>query len=159
MRGVFFEAAPHAILAAFADSPALFIGCAAARPAGGQLPERGHLPRAGDAGAAVARAVRGARSTGTAPLPLRREPKAERFNLVVPRSACPACKAPIKALQNVPVVSWLLLQRHAAQAAARASARRYPLVEALTGVLSAAVGLEVRLRLAGARRAGAHLVT
>ena len=28
----------------------------------------------------------------------------ERFNLVVPRSACPACKAPITALQNIPVL-------------------------------------------------------
>src|SRR3981189_2981625 len=34
----------------------------------------------------------------------------ERFPLTPPRSACPACKAPIKAWQNVPVVSWLVLR-------------------------------------------------
>ena len=40
-----------------------------------------------------------------------REPaKAEPYNLVAPRSACPSCKAPITAAQNVPVVSWLLLR-------------------------------------------------
>src|SRR5579863_3070497 len=33
-----------------------------------------------------------------------------KFNLIVPRSACPACKAPISALQNVPVLSYLLLK-------------------------------------------------
>src|SRR5271163_704653 len=34
----------------------------------------------------------------------------ERFTLSTPRSACPNCKAPITALQNVPVVSWLVLR-------------------------------------------------
>ena len=34
---------------------------------------------------------------------------AERYNLVVPRSRCPNCNAEITALQNIPVVSWLLL--------------------------------------------------
>src|SRR5580692_2475748 len=33
----------------------------------------------------------------------------EPFTLSKPRSACPECKTPIKAWQNVPVVSWLLL--------------------------------------------------
>lgn len=62
----------------------------------------------------------------------------ERFNLVVPRSACPACRAPITALQNIPVLSWLLLRGRCAHCAAPISAR-YPLVEALTGVLSALI--------------------
>ncbi len=62
----------------------------------------------------------------------------EPFNLVVPRSACPACKAPIRAWQNIPIVSWLVLRGRCAACGARISAR-YPLVEALTGVLSAAV--------------------
>src|SRR5882724_4691465 len=34
----------------------------------------------------------------------------EKFNLVVPRSACPSCKAPITALQNIPVLSYLVLR-------------------------------------------------
>ena len=65
-------------------------------------------------------------------------PAKERFNLVVPRSACPACKAPITALQNVPIVSYLVLRGRCANCGARISAR-YPVVEALTGILSAAV--------------------
>ena len=62
----------------------------------------------------------------------------ERFNLVVPRSACPACRAPITALQNIPILSWLLLGGKCASCGASISAR-YPLVEALTAVLSALV--------------------
>src|SRR6267154_4199910 len=37
-------------------------------------------------------------------------PPPERFSLSVPRSACPVCKAPISALQNIPVMSWLALR-------------------------------------------------
>jgi leader peptidase (prepilin peptidase) / N-methyltransferase len=62
----------------------------------------------------------------------------ERFNLVVPRSACPACKAPITALQNVPVLSYLFLRGRCASCGTRISVR-YPIIEALTGVLSAVV--------------------
>ena len=60
------------------------------------------------------------------------------FNLVVPRSACPACRAPIRAIHNVPLLSWLLLRGKCANCGASISAR-YPLVEALTGLLSALV--------------------
>lgn len=62
----------------------------------------------------------------------------ERFNLIVPRSACPACKAPIKAHQNIPVFSYLFLKGRCAACGARISPR-YPIVEALTGVMSAVV--------------------
>jgi leader peptidase (prepilin peptidase)/N-methyltransferase len=58
-----------------------------------------------------------------------------KFNLVVPRSACPTCKAPITAVQNIPVVSWLALGRKCANCKSPISAR-YPLVELATGVLS-----------------------
>ncbi|MFO1455495.1 MAG: A24 family peptidase [Steroidobacteraceae bacterium] len=68
-----------------------------------------------------------------------REPaKSEPYNLVVPRSACPSCQAPITALQNIPVVSWLALRGKCANCGAGISAR-YPLVELLTGLMSAAV--------------------
>jgi leader peptidase (prepilin peptidase) / N-methyltransferase len=60
------------------------------------------------------------------------------FNLIVPRSACPACKAPITALQNVPLISWLLLRGRCARCGSPISVR-YPLVELLTGLLTAAV--------------------
>jgi leader peptidase (prepilin peptidase)/N-methyltransferase len=58
------------------------------------------------------------------------------FTLSTPRSACPNCKAPITALQNIPVVSWLVLRGRCASCKTRISAR-YPLVELTTGVLSA----------------------
>jgi leader peptidase (prepilin peptidase) / N-methyltransferase len=60
----------------------------------------------------------------------------EPFNLVVPRSACPSCKAPITALQNIPLISWALLRGRCARCGAPISVR-YPLVELLTGILSA----------------------
>ena len=60
------------------------------------------------------------------------------FNLVVPRSACPACKAPITAMQNIPVLSYLFLRGRCANCGVRISAR-YPAIELLTGLLSAAV--------------------
>ncbi len=63
---------------------------------------------------------------------------AARFNLIVPRSTCPKCKAPITALQNIPVVSYLFLRGRCAGCGAPISVR-YPLIEALTGVLSALV--------------------
>ncbi len=65
-------------------------------------------------------------------------PVKERFNLVVPRSACPACKAPITAFQNIPMLSYVFLRGRCASCGVRISLR-YPIVEALTGILSAAV--------------------
>jgi leader peptidase (prepilin peptidase)/N-methyltransferase len=60
----------------------------------------------------------------------------ERFTLSTPRSACPACKSPIKAWQNIPVVSWLILRGRCASCKTKISVR-YPVVELATGVLSA----------------------
>ena len=59
-----------------------------------------------------------------------------RFTLSVPRSACPVCHAPITALQNIPVVSWLALRGRCAACKTGISAR-YPVVELCTGLLSA----------------------
>jgi leader peptidase (prepilin peptidase)/N-methyltransferase len=61
---------------------------------------------------------------------------AEPFTLSTPRSACPNCKAPITALQNIPVLSWLVLRGRCASCKAKISAR-YPIVELTTGLLSA----------------------
>ena len=63
---------------------------------------------------------------------------AERYDLLVPRSRCPSCNAEIKAHQNIPVVSWLLLGGKCASCEARISPR-YPIVELGTAILSAAV--------------------
>jgi len=65
-------------------------------------------------------------------------PKAVRYNLVVPRSACPKCGHMITALENVPVVSWLVLRGKCRACHAPISAR-YPLVELLTGALSGVI--------------------
>jgi len=62
----------------------------------------------------------------------------ERFNLVVPRSRCPSCGAAIKAHQNIPVLSYLLLRGRCAKCRTRISPR-YPVVELVTALLSAAV--------------------
>ena len=62
----------------------------------------------------------------------------ERYNLVHPRSRCPACNAPIRAIHNVPVLSWLVLRGRCAACHAPIS-MRYPLVELATGLAFAAV--------------------
>ena len=58
-----------------------------------------------------------------------------KYNLVVPRSACPTCKQPITALQNIPVLSYVFLGGKCAGCKTRISIR-YPLVEAMTGLLT-----------------------
>jgi leader peptidase (prepilin peptidase) / N-methyltransferase len=65
-------------------------------------------------------------------------PHQGRFNLMVPRSACPHCGHGITALENIPVVSWLVLRGKCSACRAPISAR-YPVVEAVTGLLSAFV--------------------
>ncbi|MGH8539693.1 MAG: prepilin peptidase [Stenotrophobium sp.] len=60
----------------------------------------------------------------------------ETLSLTTPPSCCPHCKAPVRAWQNVPVISWLLLRGKCAKCAAPISVQ-YPLVEAFTGLLSA----------------------
>lgn len=62
----------------------------------------------------------------------------QKYNLVVPRSACPKCKAPITALQNIPIVSWLFLRGKCANCGNPISVR-YPIIELFTAILSAAV--------------------
>lgn len=67
---------------------------------------------------------------------------AAKFNLAVPRSACPACNAPVLARDNVPVLSWLLLKGKCRSCSAPISPR-YPLVETLTAVMSAVVAAKL----------------
>ena len=71
---------------------------------------------------------------------LRGEPshEAARFNLVVPRSRCPACGHGITALENIPLVSWALL-RGRCSACKKPISARYPVIELLTGLASALV--------------------
>ena len=58
------------------------------------------------------------------------------FNLIKPDSTCPSCGHKIRAWENIPVVSWLLLKRKCSACSNPISAR-YPLVELVTGTLSA----------------------
>ncbi|HUW28578.1 MAG TPA: A24 family peptidase [Sulfuriferula sp.] len=58
------------------------------------------------------------------------------YNLMVPRSTCPSCGHLIGALENIPVLSYVWLRGKCAGCSAHISLR-YPLVELLTGLLSA----------------------
>ncbi|HEX5092048.1 MAG TPA: A24 family peptidase [Burkholderiales bacterium] len=63
-------------------------------------------------------------------------PAEGRYNLFVPRSACPSCGRRIAALENVPVLSWLWLRGKCAGCGARISLR-YPVVEVAAGLIGA----------------------
>lgn len=56
------------------------------------------------------------------------------LSVVRPRSACPACNAPIAGYDNIPVLSWLILGGRCRKCKARISPR-YATVELLTGLL------------------------
>lgn len=62
------------------------------------------------------------------------------ISLARPRSACPACGVPIAPYDNIPVLSWVWLRGHCRSCGSGISAR-YPIIEALTAALFAAVAL------------------
>ena len=64
----------------------------------------------------------------------------ERYNLFLPRSACPHCGHKITALENIPLFSWLFLKGRCSSCHQPISAR-YPLVELLCALASVAVAL------------------
>ena len=76
---------------------------------------------------------------------IHRIPRGE--SVVWPASRCPACGAEIRATDNVPVLSYLLLRGRCRNCKAPISAR-YPTVEALTGILFAAAAYEFGFGLA-----------
>jgi leader peptidase (prepilin peptidase)/N-methyltransferase len=59
----------------------------------------------------------------------------EHFNLITPRSRCPHCHSLIRAINNIPVISYLLLKGKCKNCSNRISLR-YPLIELLTGILT-----------------------
>ncbi|MDZ7842952.1 MAG: A24 family peptidase [Gammaproteobacteria bacterium] len=79
------------------------------------------------------------------------EETGEPYNLVHPRSRCPHCQAPVRAIQNIPVVSWLWLRGRCARCRA-AIGLRYPVIEILAAVLAVAALSQFGLswQLAGA---------
>ncbi|WP_435100607.1 prepilin peptidase [Arhodomonas sp. AD133] len=62
-------------------------------------------------------------------------PETPALGLARPASHCPSCQSPVHALDNIPIVSWLLLRGRCRTCHARISAR-YPIVEAVTALLS-----------------------
>lgn len=70
-------------------------------------------------------------------------PKATaRVTLWGPRSACPSCSSTIRAYDNIPVVSFLLLRGRCRDCSTRI-ALRYPLIELMTGFVT--LGLLIAL--------------
>ena len=65
-------------------------------------------------------------------------PAQQRLDLMHPPSRCPSCGTAIRAIQNIPVVSWLALRGKCAACKAPISVR-YPMVEILAGALSVLV--------------------
>ena len=73
-------------------------------------------------------------ATDEAKLP-KKEENQKRFDLISPSSHCPKCNHKIRAWENIPVLSYLILGRKCRQCHSPISFR-YPFVELLTGVLS-----------------------
>jgi leader peptidase (prepilin peptidase)/N-methyltransferase len=67
-------------------------------------------------------------------------PELPPYNLITPRSECPACGHRIAAFENIPVLSFLFLRGRCSACAAPISAR-YPVIELLTGALTIAAVL------------------
>jgi leader peptidase (prepilin peptidase)/N-methyltransferase len=70
------------------------------------------------------------------------------FNLIKPDSTCPNCKHKIRAWENIPVISWLMLGRKCSGCANPISGR-YPAVELLTAIMSAVVAYQLGFGLTG----------
>lgn len=62
----------------------------------------------------------------------------DRYNLILPRSACPHCGHKITELENIPVLSYLIIGGRCTGCRAPIS-KRYPIVETITGLVSAAL--------------------
>lgn len=61
----------------------------------------------------------------------------EPLTLARPRSRCPHCGHTIRAYENIPLLSYFLILRGKCAGCGKAISLRYPLIEALTGLLSA----------------------
>lgn len=71
-------------------------------------------------------------------LQMEAEEEGEPFNLSLPLSRCPYCLTPIKAYQNIPVISYVFLKGQCASCKQPISLR-YPMIESLTGIASVMV--------------------
>lgn len=73
-----------------------------------------------------------------------KEPSKERFNLCTPRSNCPSCKNQIRAIENIPILSYLFLKGRCRYCNTKISLR-YPFIELITALLTCVVVLEFGL--------------
>jgi leader peptidase (prepilin peptidase)/N-methyltransferase len=71
---------------------------------------------------------------------------AQRYNLMTPASSCPHCGHRIRAYENMPIVSYVFLRGRCASCKSPISIR-YPIVEAISGILSAYIGWRFGLTL------------
>ncbi|MHC5195037.1 prepilin peptidase [Pseudomonas frederiksbergensis] len=65
----------------------------------------------------------------------------EVFNLAFPASRCPGCAHKIRSWENIPLLSWAALKGKCSSCKSSIPAR-YPIIELITGILSAAVALK-----------------
>ncbi len=63
----------------------------------------------------------------------------QRYNLMTPGSTCPHCRHKIRAYENVPILSYVFLKGRCSSCKAAISIR-YPIIEAVSGIISAYVG-------------------
>ena len=75
-------------------------------------------------------------------------PEFEPLTLAKPRSRCPQCGHSITVMENIPILSWLLL-RGRCKGCAKPISVRYPLIEAVTGLLFAFVAWKFGFSVAG----------
>lgn len=68
----------------------------------------------------------------------------EKYNLSKPRSTCPQCKTPLRIIDNIPIISWLILRGKCHHCTTPISIR-YPLVELLTALMSIIIALHFEL--------------
>ncbi len=81
----------------------------------------------------------------------------KKLSLISPRSFCPSCKAPIRAVDNIPILSWCLLRGKCRHCHTPISPR-YPIIEAITGVTWGAItAWRLHAILTGVRLTGASL--
>ena len=63
------------------------------------------------------------------------------YNLSLPRSACPTCHTQLRVIDNIPVISWLMLSGKCHQCKSKISLR-YPLIEMLSAILCLVIALQ-----------------
>lgn len=70
----------------------------------------------------------------------------DKYNLMWPPSSCPACGHKIRPYENIPIISYLLLKGRCSSCGVHISLR-YPMIEALTSILTLAVVIKFGMSL------------